>query len=528
MSKSVKKYLNNFTLNGCILHLLSVIVLLMIVSCSPKQQKDRAVEKNIYSKLNLSDRLCQKTAPLIIMSQFDRSVLDQSKEKTKEKNQNFGAKYNGANNQLWRIEKINSEFVIYSLLGGLSLSINLNDSSVEQQAFEGKSNQLWNFSGKDDSLRIQNKATKMYLSLWPKKLITKPYDECESQLWKILQLEDYKKLMSTCNCKENLDFVKFTMETSYAGFQDKVNSTSKVRYDSLRNALTSNAQHVADVDTCYEIIKRYLIFFKDEHVQFYQLHRNSPKRQTVFKKVQGAERFQLYNVNEQTLLLSLPNFHIENKERIDGILNFHKEKILKTPFLILDLRSNGGGDDRSWDGIIPFLYTNPIYEIGNDIWASKEMTKRYELNFKYLKKFDGPKEVIREQSELIELMKKNQGKFVVRSHDGITKFDSVTKNPQKIIILINEYCGSSGEQFILAAKQSKKVILMGQNTSGCLDYSNVFETKCPSPAFQFLYATTRSRRLPGYSVDKEGIKPNIYLQHNQDWIKEAVAELEKK
>ena len=255
---------------------------------------------------------------------------------------------------------------------------------------------------------------------------------------------------------------------------------------------------------------------------------NSTKRLTVFKKVQGAESFQLYNVDDQTLLLSLPNFYQENKDRIDGMLRFHKEKILKTPFLILDLRSNGGGSDRSWEGLIPFIYTNPIQEIGNDIWASKEMIKRYEHNFMFFKKFNAPQELINEQLELIDRMKKNQGKFVVRARDGFTKRSSVTENPKKIIVLMNEYCGSSCEQFLLAARQSKKVILMGQPSSGCLDYSNVFETKCPSPAFQFYYATTRSRRLPSYSVDKEGIKPTIYLQYDQDWIKEAVAEFEKK
>lgn len=527
MNKSIIKHANYFMFNICILHLLSIIVFLMIVSCSPKQEKDRVAEINIYSKLKAFDTLTKPTPPLIIMSQLDRRVLDQSKEKTKVINSVSGEKYNGGKNQLWRIEKINSEFVIYSLLSGLSLSINLNDSSLGQQTFEGKPNQLWNFSGKDDSLRIQNKATKMYLSLWPEKLITETYDECESQLWKILQIEDYKELMSKCNCTENLDFVKFTIETSYAGLQDKVNPTTKARYDSLRNMLISNAQHVSDVDTCYEIIKKYLDFFKDKHVQFYQLHRNSPKKKTVFKTVQGAEKFQFSNINDHTLMLSLPNFHQGNKERIDGMIKFHKEKILKTPFLIIDVRNNGGGSDRSYSEIIPIIYTNPIYTIGNDIRASDEMIKSYEQKVKQLRKFNTSKEMINFHTELIERMKSNQSKFVIRAQDGITRYDAVSEFPKKVIVLINEYCGSSCEQFILAAKQSKKVILMGQPTSGCLDYSNVFETKCPSPAFQFRYATTRTRRLPDFSVDKEGIKPNIFLQHNQDWIKEAVAELEK-
>ncbi len=68
---------------------------------------------------------------------------------------------------------------------------------------------------------------------------------------------------------------------------------------------------------------------------------------------------------------------------------------------------------------------------------------------------------------------------------------------------------------------------MGQPSSGTLDYSNVMKVRCPSPDFKLYYATTRSRRLPKYSVDKEKIKPDIYLEYNQDWIKEAVNELKK-
>lgn len=526
MNTSTRDYQKLHALYFYSLNVLFVLFLTGLISCSPKPEKKASIEAYVFSKPINFDTLTQRSQPLVIMSEFNRAVLVISNKKNEKNNPISGAKYNGGNDQQWRVEKRDAGYVIYSLLNDLCLSINLRDSTIEQQSFKGKDNQIWNFSGQADSLRIENKSSHLYLSMWPKKIIAEAYDESESQLWKILTKKNYLELMTKCDCLENLNFVRSTMESSYAGFPDKVNQKTRIQYDSLSAILTSNARYVSDVDTCYEIIEKYTNFFKDKHVSFKNSHGNNKIQKQLNTQNQRTEYFQIYNANDKTLILTLPNFHIENKTRINGMLEFHKEKILKTPYLILDLRNNGGGDG-SWKGLIPYLYTNPISSKGNEIRATEEMISTYEKMFKEIRKSDASQSDKNDISELIQRMKDNKGKFVIRSKSGFTKLDSITKNPQKIIVLINKHCGSSCEEFILAAKQSKKVILMGQNTTGCLDYSNVFSTKCPSPAFYFGYATTKSMRLPDYSVDKEGIKPDIYLKYDQDWIKEALNEFEK-
>jgi C-terminal processing protease CtpA/Prc len=92
-----------------------------------------------------------------------------------------------------------------------------------------------------------------------------------------------------------------------------------------------------------------------------------------------------------------------------------------------------------------------------------------------------------------------------------------------VVILINEGCASSTEQFLLEASQSKKVTLMGQNTSGTLDYSNLREYDFCEMPYRLWSPTTRSRRIDiGEGIDGTGIKPNIYLTEKQDWIEEAL------
>jgi C-terminal processing protease CtpA/Prc len=101
--------------------------------------------------------------------------------------------------------------------------------------------------------------------------------------------------------------------------------------------------------------------------------------------------------------------------------------------------------------------------------------------------------------------------------------------PRKIGVLINGGCASSAEEFLLHARESKKVTLFGQATSGTLDYSNVRQVeRCPSPCFSFYYPLTRSNRLPNYSIDKEKIKPTVYLTNDQDWVEVAVRQLKHK
>lgn len=92
------------------------------------------------------------------------------------------------------------------------------------------------------------------------------------------------------------------------------------------------------------------------------------------------------------------------------------------------------------------------------------------------------------------------------------KSDSVYLNPKKVGIIINEENGSSAEQFLLAAKNSKKVTLFGNhNTAGVLDYSNAVFEEFPSGKFKLTFPMPRSQRLPEYPIDNIGITPDIII-----------------
>jgi len=141
---------------------------------------------------------------------------------------------------------------------------------------------------------------------------------------------------------------------------------------------------------------------------------------------------------------------------------------------------------------------------------------------------DRSEENVRFIKGVIETMEANKGKMLNINDDQTTTMEKVLPYPTKVVILTDKGCASTTEQFLLWARQSKKVILMGNNTSGTLDYSNKIEAPFLCMPYILQYSSSRSRRLDaGQGIDNIGIPPNRRLAPNEDWIKAAVSVLEK-
>lgn len=230
--------------------------------------------------------------------------------------------------------------------------------------------------------------------------------------------------------------------------------------------------------------------------------------------------FEAKLLNENTIYFNLPSFSWESKPLIDSLFVLNKVNLLKSMNLILDLRNNGGGSDDVYSIILPYLYTQPTKTIGVDMYASNDNIKGWEL---MLQDPNLPADSKAEYQKLVDKLKLQLNKNVNIVDDYIDSSNTPLLFPKKVVILINEGCGSSTEQFLLEAIQSNKVTLMGQNTSGTLDYSNLRETDFCEMPYTLWLPTTRSRRIDiGEGIDGKGIKPNIYLTGNQDWIEEAL------
>ena len=228
-------------------------------------------------------------------------------------------------------------------------------------------------------------------------------------------------------------------------------------------------------------------------------------------------RFELRSVDDSTMLLTLPDFDIAHKKIIDSLLTTHQSRLLKTPYLLIDVRSNGGGWDAAYKPIMDYLYTNPIIGVSSNLLVTPENLNKWEGHFNDP---DIPADTKAGIGTMITAMKKlPMGQYLKRP-DDTTTLTTIYPMPRRVAVLIGRNCGSSGEEFVLAARQSKKVTLLGENTAGVLDYANVHELSVPGSRFQLYYATSRTNR--SQLIDNIGIAPDVRIPANiTNWIEYA-------
>lgn len=237
-------------------------------------------------------------------------------------------------------------------------------------------------------------------------------------------------------------------------------------------------------------------------------------------KFQSTEVPLFERLSDKTVILRIPSFDGSAKKQIDSIIIANMPIITKTENLIIDLQNNGGGSDGSFEKLIPLIYTNPIRVVGMELLSTP-------LNNKRMEEFANDPEASEHDrkwaKDALEKLNKNLGKFV-NLDSSIVDFetsDTMYTFPKKVGIIINGGCGSTTEQFILAAKQSKKVKLFGTTTFGSLDISNMFSVKSPCNDLELGYCLSKSFRIPDFTIDGKGLQPDYYLDKEiprYEWI----------
>lgn len=228
-------------------------------------------------------------------------------------------------------------------------------------------------------------------------------------------------------------------------------------------------------------------------------------------------------LNKQTAYLRIHSFMGYLKGAIDSVINANKNKIYNTENLIIDLRNNGGGSDRSYSALLPIIYTDTMRTVGVEMYSTKLNNQRM-LEFINNPNYGFSEEGKKWAKTSYDTLSKHLGTFINLNKTVVTHtvFDTVHTYPKKVGIIINDLNASTTEQFLLAAKQSKKVKLFGTTTAGILDISNMHEAKSPCNNYALGYCLSRSLRIPGMAIDGKGIQPDFFIDKSipaHKWIK---------
>jgi hypothetical protein len=228
-------------------------------------------------------------------------------------------------------------------------------------------------------------------------------------------------------------------------------------------------------------------------------------------------------LNDSTCYLRIKSFNGSYARGIDSVIKTNLKSIQSISKLIIDLRGNGGGSDLCMSYLQPILYTNPVQNIGVDLLTTPDNTAAWELIIsQYRDKL--PKTYL---DTLLKKIHQYDGKArasVNFAADYTGTLPAVWANPAKIAIEIDGKCASATEEFLLFARQSTKTKMVGEHSSGVLDYSNVVLREFSCPPFTLHYPTTRSRRIDaGLGIDNKGIQPDIPIDlSNNNWLDELL------
>jgi len=306
--------------------------------------------------------------------------------------------------------------------------------------------------------------------------------------------------------KRNADYVGFIFES-----QNKTWETNEVKtvFNDRDGVYYPGNKIQQKITSVKRIGNTYLKLGEVTLQKVYPITKEDEKVEKGYAQLNADKPF-FERLNETTVYLRIPLFEISEKPLIDSVIAKNRDIILSTPNLIIDVRNNPGGSDVSYEQIIPFLYTNPIRTVGAEFLSTKLNNQRMlELS----KNTDFDEASRKTFRKYYDTLNRSIGEFVNLSEEKITieKMDKVLPYPKNVGIIIHQENGSTTEQFLLLARQSKKVKLFGKTTRGMLDISNVNIITSPCNDFELYYGLSKSFRIPDLAVDDIGLQPDYFI-----------------
>jgi hypothetical protein len=223
-----------------------------------------------------------------------------------------------------------------------------------------------------------------------------------------------------------------------------------------------------------------------------------------------------YNVlSNKTAIIKIRSADISYRDTLNEIVTNNWSDLIKKENLIIDLRDNSGGHIMTFDTLRSLYATTTIHTDDFYLKSSKDNIELYEEAL-YNPNFNDEEKA--EFKGLVDTLKAHPDQVVLISKDDSICVRARTV-PEKIAIITNRRTGSAAELFVLYARQSNKVIVVGDNTKGALDFTEIGRNRgLPCPMWQYIcpMGTGGHKYIP--LIDNIGISPDRKIVNNRDWI----------
>jgi len=232
-------------------------------------------------------------------------------------------------------------------------------------------------------------------------------------------------------------------------------------------------------------------------------------------KSEPAESYYYKIYENDTLYLRLADF--VDAEAISKLYDECRQQLNSCRNLIIDVRDNGGGADGAFFPLFEYCFPE-----GEPV--SKYIRQEYPIAINYsarncddrlrlIKSFFGdaiPDDVKPMVDKMLSDLEGKYGKGLIEEKDEPPLDMCGRKNPERVFVITDERCGSSGDAFVEAMSFSPIVIVVGRPTSGITDYSNVNMVEFDD--FKLTYPTSRDTRIDhGKGLGQKGVPVDVYI-----------------
>jgi hypothetical protein len=241
-----------------------------------------------------------------------------------------------------------------------------------------------------------------------------------------------------------------------------------------------------------------------------------------------GNEFEFRELSAQTNYLRISDFSYDMYKLIDSIVLANFDKLISKPNLIIDVRDNGGGGERSFQSMLPFIMSSKTVAdpIASSIYASPDIQKFYKEN---IYKYCGNREDTVSADSLLDQIAMHINSFLPAKFEDRT-LDTIHSKPQNVAIIMNRWCASSTESFILTAMQSDKVLLCGENTWGMCTYGELIPIDLPCLPVTMSVPSKKMYMRNGADYESIGIIPELRLngRPENEWLSLVLQRLEHK
>ncbi|OYO30278.1 S41 family peptidase [Janthinobacterium sp. PC23-8] len=322
-------------------------------------------------------------------------------------------------------------------------------------------------------------------------------------------------------CLQDLRALPDFLLENDTGARQHLAQKGQAYFDQALASASAAATGANDEAACNVALSEYLGKWRKGHLQVVPdsaLRQDKATGNATLATAMADRSPSLRLLSSHTALLTLPSFFPQYANAIADLLASKRQDLQRRRNWIIDVRRNNGGSDSTYASLLPWIASGESVTMGVEWLSTPANIANQETICALYAPGDASCPI--SMAKAMERMRSvPPGQFVAQIADTPIRYAHFAKEkiqPARVAVLVDRDCSSSCEQFLLAARQSFRVKLIGRNSNGALDYSNLRLQALPSGLRHVAYATSRSTRLPHLQVDLDGIMPDIYLPQPKD------------